>query len=137
MDKKTLTVYLVAIALLSVGAGYYLRAPASSPVLGSSPNRDVFTSVTIDANTTITTGGVTVVTQAQLAGNPDYVSLVNSGSNGISCFPSATTTNLIYGGGWWLAPAGGALAMDSEAIWGGAITCETGSGTSSLAIVAR
>lgn len=92
-------------------------------------------SPTDTGGTSINTSGVLVISDTNL--NRQYLSLVNSGSNGVSCFPLATTTGQSYGGGWWLTSSGGAISFDGVTIYGGPVSCLTGSGTTTIGWVER
>ncbi len=98
--------------------------------------RNTFTVTTSVLTLTVDNTGAAAVTDT----NSDrvYLSLVNSGPVGVSCFPSATSTNFTYGGGWWLVGGGGAITFDSVAIYGGPVTCITAtSASTTVGVVER
>jgi hypothetical protein len=97
--------------------------------------RDTFNQVQLATTTSVGTAGVEAI--SVLNGASSYWMIDNSGSGGASCFPSATTTGFTYGGGWWLAPNGGVISMDSTALYNGPVSCLTGSGTTTIGVIAQ
>lgn len=143
--EKIVAGILGLFAVAALFAVYSFR-PVTQPTLGAAGPlyRNQFNSVFLSTTTVITTGGSIVVSSSSYTpGAATYLSIVNSGSNGVSCFPidfvngTESTSSLTYGGGWWLAASGGAISLDSVGIYGGTVWCLTGSGTSSIGVVAR
>lgn len=130
--KALITFSIIASFLLGISTYQSSFKAIAAALYHTSFNQN---SPTTSGVVTVTTSGVAVVTDTNL--DRGYLSLVNSGANGVSCFPSATTTGSVYGGGWFLAANGGALSFDSVTIYGGLVSCLTGSGTTTIGIVER
>ena len=135
----TLVVFVLVVFATRQASAPSLSLGAAGPLY-----RDQFNSVFLATTTTITSGGVTVVSSSSYTpGAATYVSIVNSGSYGVSCYPidnvngTESTSGLTYGGGWFLAANGGAISLDSVGMYGGTIWCLTSSTSTTVGIVAR
>ena len=134
---------VVVVVLFIFVAGYALHTTA--PTLGAGAyNRNAFPNVFASTIYTVTSSGVIVVASSSYnPGTPEYLSIVNSGSAGVSCFPidfvngTESTSSLTYGGGWYLVGSGGAISLDSAAIYGGTVWCVSGATSSTVGVVAR
>lgn len=144
--EKVLSVIGSVIFLGAIIFATYSIRPVTQPSLGAAGPlyRDQFNNVFLATTTIVGTGGFIIVSSSSYTpGAATYLSIVNSGSNGVSCFPidfvngTEATSGLTYGGGWWFAPSGGAISLDAVGMYGGTVWCLTGSGSTTLAVVAR
>lgn len=140
--EKILTAIGAFIFLGAFVFAMYANRPVTSPALGAAGQlyRNQFSIVTIATTTVVGTTPVQVL--ASTTANLAYLSIINSSSSNVSCFPvdigfnsNETTTGLTIGGGWYLVANGGVISLDSVAIYAGTVDCFTGSGTTTLGIV--
>ena len=144
--EKVLLSVLGVVFLIGAAFALYAYRPVTDQSLGSAGPlyRNQFNSVFLATTTVITTTGVIVVASSSYTpGAATYFLADNSGTNGVSCYPidfvngTESTSTFSYGGGWWLAPNGGTISLDSVGMYGGTVWCLTGTGTSTVGIVAR
>lgn len=144
--EKVLSAIGGVIFLGAIIFAVYANRPVTQPSLGAAGPlyRDQFNNVFLATTTVVTTGGVIIVSSSSYTpGAATYLSIVNSGTNGVSCYPidnvngTESTSGLAYLGGWWFAPNGGAISLDAVGMYGGTVWCLTGTGSTTLAIVAR
>lgn len=93
------------------------------------------TSPTFSGISSVDGSGEEIITVSDL--NRQYLSLVNSGSNGVSCFPASSISGKTYGGGWYLVANGGAISFDGVSIYGGTVSCITGGSATTVGVVYR
>ena len=141
---------LFVIGISFAWQAYLVDNTIPQVVLGAANSRDTFSVVNLATTTSVGTAGVLVLgipptnqtnitgtNNAYLTGNAVYWKITNSGSVGVSCYPSATTTGLTYGGGWWAPASTTVEEMAGNALYIGPVSCLTGSGTTTLGIIAR
>lgn len=137
--KKTAIILSLAFAFL-LGTFVY-RQPIIA--YAGALYRDQFNVITISTIDSITSSGLVIIPSSTYTpGAAHYFSIVNSGTNGVSCFPITTlstesTSSYTYGGGWWLAPTGGAISQDGVSIYAGTVWCVTGVNSTTIGVVAR
>lgn len=136
MNKTDKILIALSIFFAFIAGFSIYRSPVAT--LAAGLYRDTFDQIT-QATTTysVGTGGTLVISDDN--SNRVYFSLDNSGTVGVSCFPTtqATSSAGTYGGGWWLAANGGATSFDSSALYTGKVWCLTGSGTTTVGVVER